>query len=165
MIDIIFDIETMGLDPLNDRITAIGTKQGKKEIIFTHEDEKVMLDEFWDYLRGWKLNEIRLIGFNSYPFDVPFLLIRSLKHNVKVVDIRYKNLDLRRVMINGSYKKGTLEDYAILVGHYGKFKGMDGPVVAMLWKQGKTKELVKYLVQDLKMTYALYQRLEEIGLI
>jgi len=47
MEDVIFDIETDGLNPINNRITAIGVKNGFGEDALIDKDEKYILEEFW----------------------------------------------------------------------------------------------------------------------
>ena len=79
-----FDIETTGLDPIKDRITAIAVMNGFGADALVDKDEKRMLEELWAML-GRKMPYFRLVGFNCMSFDVPFILVRSFKHNVKVL--------------------------------------------------------------------------------
>lgn len=159
--EIIFDIETEGLDKFEDRVTAIGIKTKDFEKIFMNLDEKKLLQDFWDFIRIQ--NNPKLIGFNSQEFDLPFLVARSLALRVSIVDLRYKNLDLRKLLGYGSFsKKGTLNDYAKLVG-LSKLEGLTGADAVKLWKENKLEVLKAYLLEDLRMTFSLLERLKQIG--
>lgn len=163
--DICFDIETTGLDPFKDQITAIGVGNSYGGEALVDKDEKQMLEDFWGMVRK-NQPYIRLIGFNSYSFDIPFLIIRSFKHNVKVIDIRGRMLDLRFVLSNGNrYQKGKLDEYAELIGLETKYKGYNGQDAIRLWNEGKLEELREYVLTDAKITYLVYKRAKEIGLI
>ncbi|MBI2559056.1 ribonuclease H-like domain-containing protein [Candidatus Woesearchaeota archaeon] len=162
-IDIITDIETTGLNPLADRTTALGVEIEEGQLIFNDCDERVNLHSYWQFLR--KHQYFRLIGF-EIGFDVRFLVIRSLFHKIKIVDVVGKTIDLRQVLSFGDrYAKGTLNDYAKFLGFGEKYNGFTGAYATILWQEGKTDELKKYLSKDLDLTYKLYHRCKHIGLL
>tara|TARA_Y100000310_G_scaffold268793_1_gene281583 strand:+ start:15438 stop:15947 length:510 start_codon:yes stop_codon:yes gene_type:complete len=166
--NIVFDIETTGLDPLKDRIIAIGVKIGVSETAIIHNNEKKILEEFWNCVKGVKKsnNSFRLIGFNSNTFDIPFILIRSFKHNVKIEDVRGRTIDLRYLLSYGNrYQNGKLSDYAELIDLEQKYNGYDGSDMPLLWEQGKIDEIQKYVLLDIKITNAVFKRAQEIGLV
>lgn len=161
--EIAFDIETTGLNPFKDRVISIAVKTDTEEHIFTNKKERIILEKFWSFLRS--LESIKLIGFNSFTFDIPFLYIRSLKHKVRAIDVRYKSVDLRFLIAFGNkFKSGTLEDYSKLIGYTAKYNGYSGKHLPLLWKEGKLDKLKEYALQDVKMTFELYQKVKEIGL-
>lgn len=163
--DICFDIETTGLDPLKDRITAIGICNGFCTDAIVDKDEKHILERFWVGLRR-KYPYVRLIGFNCWSFDMPFLIIRSFKHNVRLLDVRGKVIDIRHLLSHGNrYQKGKLEEYARLVGLELKYNGYTGLDAIRLWNENKLDELREYVLVDAKITHQLYERIKEIGLI
>ena len=163
-VELCFDIETTGLDPLNDRITAIGISNGSVVSAIVDKDEKRMLEEFWMSVgRG---QYVRLIGFNCWSFDIPFIVIRSLKHGVKVIDINGKVIDLRYLLSNGNkFQQAKLDQYAKLIGIEPKYHGYNGLDAIRLWNENKLDELKEYVSADAKMTYLLYKRVKEINLV
>lgn len=162
---ICFDIETTGLDPIKDRITAIGMKSSRKEDALIGVDEKLILEKFWGMVQG-KYPCLRLIGFNCLSFDMPFILIRSFKHGVKVLDVRGKVIDLRLVLSHGNrYQQGKLEDYAALIGLKGKHNGYGGSDAIRLWDNNQLSELRDYVLSDVQITYGIYKRMKEVRLI
>jgi len=162
---ICFDIETTGLDPIKDRITAIGVKNCYREEALIDKDEKFILEEFWKMIAK-KYPYFRLVGFNCLSFDMPFILIRSFKHGVKVFDVRGKVIDLRFVLSHGNrYQQGKLEDYATLIGLDTKYNGYDGADAIKLWKNKQLMELEKYVLSDVQITYGIYKRVKEVGLL
>ncbi|HLG25039.1 MAG TPA: ribonuclease H-like domain-containing protein [Candidatus Nanoarchaeia archaeon] len=161
--DIITDIETTGLDPLKDRSTALGIEIGEGQLIFNEDDERFNLHSYWQFLR--KHQYFRLIGF-EIGFDVRFLVIRSLLHKVKIVDVMGKTIDLRQVLSFGNkYEKGTLNDYSKFLGFGEKYNGFIGAHATILWQDGKKDELKKYLSKDLELTWKVYHRCKHIGLL
>ncbi len=163
--DVCFDIETTGLDPLNERITAIGISNGFGTDAIVDKDEKYILEKFWEGIRR-KYPYIRLIGFNCNSFDLPFLVIRSLKHGVKLLDLKGRVIDVRDVLSNGNqYQKGKLSDYAKLIGIASKYNGYTGYEAIRLWNENKLDELREYVLMDVEITHKLYEKIREIGLI
>ncbi|MBS3113523.1 ribonuclease H-like domain-containing protein [Candidatus Woesearchaeota archaeon] len=161
--DIITDIETTGFDPLKDGTTALGIATAECELIFIDNDERVNLHNYWQFLR--KHQYFRLIGFEIC-FDVRFLVIRSLLHKIKIVDIVGKTVDLRQILSFGNkYLKGTLNDYTKFLGLGEKYNGFIGANATLLWQEGKTDELKKYLSKDLDLTFKLYDRCKHVGLL
>jgi len=161
--EIVFDIETSGLSPIKDRVTAIGLKTNVQEIVIMDNDESKILERFWRFLS--KFPYYKLIGFNSYQFDHYFINIRCFKLNVKIIDIRSRIVDLRSILaFGGRFKNGTLSNYAELLGE-SKYDGLSGQLMVDAWKNRKLSIIEKYLRQDLKMTYRIFWRCKEIGLI
>jgi len=163
-VNIVFDIETTGLDPFKDRVVAIGVKTDTDECVITEKSEQVMLEKFWRKLE--QQSYFRLVGFNSTTFDIPFLNIRSLLYGVKVVDVRGKHIDLRFVLSYGQhFKNGKLEDYAKLLGIKPKYNGFTGAHIPILWEHGKIDELVEYVLQDARMTYSIFNKAKRVNLL
>jgi uncharacterized protein YprB with RNaseH-like and TPR domain len=181
----IIDIETTGLNPMQDRIITIGVgvmhkdeEHGINGVVFgkmiIHDmDEKEMLEEFWSWI---KVNNVeKIIGFNI-DFDWDFLKLRSLYHRVKLKHFRkYQGrIDLREIL-NGNrnrYKKGTgLKDYIKFFGFDIDEDDKDGSEVPELWSryeegdEGALEEIKKHLSYDLDRTWELYNICLMCGLI
>jgi uncharacterized protein YprB with RNaseH-like and TPR domain len=165
MVDVIYDIETNGLNAQDDdRVCAIAVKIDDIERVFIGPDEKTVLTDFWDQTRQFK--DFRLVGFNSASFDLPFLLVRSFKHGVIVPNLKYRSVDLRLVLSMGNkFAKGKLEDYAKLIGAPMKLNNWSGAQAIILWKEGRYDELSEYVLQDVRITDSILQRCKQIGVI
>jgi len=164
--DVIFDIETLTLSPLEEgaRVVAIGFKRGDYSEVLVSTSEKTLLQKFWNlpFFSGY----YRLVGFNSFGFDLPYLLIRSFKYGIKVPDFKGKSIDLRFVLSYGNkFQEGKLEDYSkLLLGKEGKKLG-NGENVEKLWNNKKFGELKGYCMRDIFLTYKIYERLRHMGVL
>lgn len=165
MNEIIFDIETLTLDPLEEgaRVVSIGVKCGNYNKVLLDVDERELLSKFWD-LPFFKSN-FRLVGFNIIQFDLPYILTRSFKYGLKVPDFRGKVIDLRFKLSCGlKFKKGKLEDYSSLfMGEEGK-KTNNGCNVAELWANQEYHKLQEYCKHDVYLTDKIHSRLKFMGL-
>lgn len=94
---IFLDIETTGLSLYYDKITVIGTFNGKEVKIFIKDSN---LEEFMDYIQNYEI----IITFNGKTFDVPF--IKKELPNIRIpplhIDLRYL---LRNLGFKGPLKK------------------------------------------------------------
>jgi len=165
-----FDIETTGLDAINQRILCIccivQTDDEVKVVDFYGEDEKALLEEFWNYIDP--MTDM-LISFNGDSFDIPFVFKRSLINKVRVKRLN-KNfcIDLRKVVNSfffcySKYEKGTLSDWA---GHLGfKVETDDGSKMPELYAKQEWDSIIAHCQEDIKITKALYERCVEVGLI
>lgn len=102
----VFDIETTGLDPINNKIILIGVKdnRGYQETFSAlgENGEKESIIKFFNKIK--ELNPTIIGGYNSASFDFPFILKRA-----QILGIDIKNLTS---MINDSSikeKKGILK--------------------------------------------------------
>ncbi len=187
--DIVFDIETAPLEygqrmvideetgeekdigalsPITGRIIALGWRSGGQEQIFMDQDEKKIIEQFWRSIEKVGGNFIRLVGFSIKKFDIHFLLVRSLRHNVKIAKFNTRQvIDLREHLsfFDSYMKKGKLEDYANLIEMDGKFKGIQSQEIPLLWKEGNFEDIKGYLAHDLKMTEAVYLKCKELGIL
>ena len=164
--DVIIDIETLTLDPLdpNARVVAIGVKCDDFDEVLVSNKEDELLERFWrlSFFDG----SFRIIGFNVFNFDLPYLLIRTFKYGIRMPDIKGKTIDLRFVLSFGNkYKNGKLEDYSTLfMGKYGKKNG-EGSDVETLWKEGKYEELKTYCKNDVRLTFKIFERLVKMEVL
>jgi len=169
MMRAVIDIETTGLNPLEDKIIAIGIynlENGEIKILFG--EEKDILKDFWGYIEE---NDIeQLIGFNL-KFDWTFLKLRSLKHRIKIkyFENYSQRKDLRQILNSDRYSRGRLKDYANFFEI--PTDNIDGSEIPNLYKMyldgiEKAKgDIINHLKEDLRITKEIYQILTNLGLI
>ena len=158
------------LNPIDSRIVAIGIKQKGKEpvILLDFEDEKKMLEEFWEKLAHFKKEHAygKIVGFNVKNFDLPFVVTRSFINNVKIVPFVLKDVvELREQLSAFKYGnvRGKLKEFAVLMG-IEVIEGLEGDKVAELcWSEDK-KTLGKYLRKDLEITEKVHERIVELNI-
>lgn len=164
MTNIIIDISTEGLEPLKHRIIGITTKNHKEEKIFTHREEKTVLQQFWNYIQ--QNNFQKIIGFNSQYFDIPFLITRSIKYKIQIPNIGNKTQDLRIILSCGNQRqRGKLTDYKKLLDIQFPDYGYGKMHMSLLWENTNLPELKQTLLQDVKITWQLYLHLNEAGIL
>lgn len=84
---IVVDIETSGLNPIIDRIFAIGNRNESSDVnVFMHQDERKILKEFVNLVGDTKPEA--LFTYNGMNFDLPFIIKRcqalKIKHPFKI---------------------------------------------------------------------------------
>lgn len=163
----IFDIETTGLNGIEDRITCISllnvsTKELKS---FCGESEIKILKDFWKEIEG----AMEIIGYNII-FDIPFLLQRTLINNVPVCQnySKIKKVDLRLIstLFFTCYNKavkGTLDDWSKHLGMGDK--KTSGEEMIEFYNQRNWEAIKEHCEGDCKITFELYLRLVNCGLI
>ncbi len=163
MSNIFYDIETLGLESMSNRIVSIAVIDDEGEHVFLDQDESVVLRQFFS--RVSKNDD--LIGFNNIDFDFPYLIKRSLI-NLSQVETEVNHIDLRRVansflMNYNRFAKGKLTDWATIMNM--PVETHSGSDVPNLWKEGKFEEIKKHNLEDVRITKALFQRCQQIKLL
>jgi len=165
MRSLVVDVETTGLNPFEDRLTVIGACYDGKVVSFSG-DEKDMLKEFWHFT--FKMNPHRLVGYNL-PFDVSFIEIRSLLHNVEGIKFnKWKGyIDLMRFLLpwGSKVKFAKLQDFCDLLGFEGIKSDLKGADMPQLFKDGKIDTIVEHCEDDVLQTWRLMKRCEECGFL
>lgn len=184
--------EGLGFSPLTGFIVAIGAYDTEQEkgavyvrapeknlktveeqgIKYEAMDEKTMLAQFWRIADA--VNEF--VSFNGRGFDVPFLILRSMVHEVRptkdLLSNRYLSLQrgcvhidlLDQLTFYGAWnKRPSLHLFCRALGIQSpKASGTTGDEVASLFKKGKYLELARYNAGDLIATAELYRRWSEL---
>ncbi|MBS3174400.1 ribonuclease H-like domain-containing protein [Candidatus Woesearchaeota archaeon] len=156
------------INPIDSKVIALGIRHNNEDIIFIGDDEKRLLENFWNKWRAIKeTNPVtKIIGFNLIDFDLSFLTTRSLINNVQICPFVLKHIvDLRDKISayrNGK-TKGKLKDFAPFMGL--TVKEIDGSNIADLWMEKKYDIIKDYLINDLKITEELYKRTKETNII
>ncbi len=69
--------------PLFSRIIVICVKELESTTeVYHNDDEKLLLEQFWR--RFGELKSPKIITFNGYNFDIPFLITRSIINDVSI---------------------------------------------------------------------------------
>jgi predicted PolB exonuclease-like 3'-5' exonuclease len=134
--------------------------------------QAVLLREFWDFAAGYDY----FITFNGISFDIPCLLLRSLKTKVKPtikIDMgMYRvlnHLDIRMILGNWDrFAPGSLDYYMKYFDLSPGKQGLDGSMVQTFYHMGERGEAVikQYCVDgDCRDTWLLYERIRDFMII
>lgn len=162
-IDLLFDLETLGFDKFRDRVVCASCRVVGSGVTYSFcgFDELTDLRLFFDKVKA--LNPTRVVSFNGYSFDIPFLWTKALEHNLLLprcfVD-KSMHLDLWYILTRRG--KGKLSDFAQLLGQPSVGVGSDVPD---LYKAGKISEIREHCESDLLVTESLFNRAKEVGLV
>ncbi len=150
-----FDIETVGDfrsngDFSNLEITVVGT----------HDSETGEYKGFFqeDFPQMWKLFESAdiLVGYNSDHFDIPILNKYYAGDLTKI-----KSVDLLKEVRNVLGRRLKLQSVA--EGTLGHGKSADGLIAMEWWAQGKKDEVMKYCIEDVRVTNEIYEYARKNG--
>lgn len=157
------------LNPIDSKIVAIGIRHLEKNEIFLSENEKEILERFWELWNKIKQidpNNTQICGFNVLNFDIPFLVVRSLINNVIISPFLLKHIIDLREKIN-AYRygetRGKLKEYALLLGL--SIIDIEGSEIANLCMDKNWDKLKGYLVKDLEITDELYKRVRDTKIL
>ncbi|NQU83336.1 MAG: ribonuclease H-like domain-containing protein, partial [Parcubacteria group bacterium] len=129
---------------------------------------KEMLKKFWELAEKYD----QFVSFNGRGFDVPYLVIRSMKHKVKpskdLMSNRYlssqrygaKHIDLldQLSFYGAVWKKPSLHLCCRTLGiESPKTQGVCGDDVAKLFKEKKFLDIARYNVRDIVSTDEVYE--------
>jgi predicted PolB exonuclease-like 3'-5' exonuclease len=161
--------ERFALDPDCCRIVALGYHDighGDPTVFLCSSEfeEREQLKLFWE---SYRTTETRLIGFNSFRFDLPVIVMRSIYLSVKHPVLTfapawkaYPHVDLwEKLSLNGARKDvKSLRFYAKRFGIpiYDDISGKD---VAAMVKAGEWEKIHNHCLFDLDLTRALAERL------
>ena len=160
--EVVLDIETTGLDPFADRVVAIGLLTEKGEKIILKEDEKQMLEEFLKLAYDFET----IIGWNVIRFDLWFLKIRCLKHNLSIENLKTSRgyvIDLMNQLFPQDQKWKRLSD--VTEAFFGERKDRSGQAIQEAFLNRDFKKIEEYLREDLKLTNMLFNRTLDCHLI
>lgn len=129
--------------------------------------EQELLRAFWALASSANV----VVSYNGRGFDVPFLIGRSLIHEIPVrVDLMSSpyslrpHLDLFNVLAGGSgYSRGpsSLDVVCWALGFASPKEAMDGSMVATAYAKGDLGQIALYNAGDVRATTAVYQRVRD----
>src|SRR3989344_6496245 len=162
------DKRTELLNSIDSKIWAIGIRYKEFNKLFYGNDEKDILERFWDEMASIMEGKplMNIVGFNITNFDIPFIISRSFINNIKIRPFSLKQvIDLRDKINAYRYGKtrGKLKEYAKLIGL--NILDIDGKDVALLYKNNEMEKLKDYLSNDLFITDEILKRTIYTGII
>jgi len=158
----------MAVNPYMGEIICIGlhgvTFSGEEQLIALTGTEKEILTKFWS---GISEHAGVFVSFNGVDFDVPFIIKRSIFHQIRptnnnFMDLkrfsRWPHFDVRAVM--GDFDKfasGTLDLITQFCGVQSPKEGdIKAEDVYKAYKDGRISEIADYCLRDVKSTYEVY---------
>lgn len=155
-------IKNAALDALSGQVLAIGYQIEHEEpcvLCADTDGEAAMLQQWWRIISGLE-RQPQLIGFNTKPFDLPFLYKRSWKHRIDppywLRHGRFWNdliIDLREVWQLGDNRAhGSL---AAISRHLGLGeKAGNGAMFSELFKSDR-EAAINYCLRDVQLTHQI----------
>ncbi len=156
---IIFDIETQNTfdevgssNPADLDISVICIHDSEDDQYKSYELHQ--LDDLWPVLESADL----LIGYNSLHFDLPLLDKYYLGDLYNI-----PHLDLLKEIQGSLGRRIKLDDVASAT--LGTKKSADGLQAVLWWKQGNIEDIVRYCIQDVKVTKGVYDFAKDNGFL
>ena len=163
---LLFDLETSGLLPLEDRITCISAKVfGKSEVVsFSGDFEAKILGDFSEFVS--KHNVTRLVAYNGWSFDVPFLRVRAMANRVRIPSVFWREGNLTDPFhVLARSKKGKQVEFAALVGVGTDLLFGDGKKCLDWFAKGDFERIERHCESDIVALDAIYSRMFECGFV
>lgn len=162
----------MGTTPYLGEIICIGLGQLVDSNIKTKSiigKEEKILKEFWEILEKLPTN-VLFVSFNGLKFDVNFITMRSLHHNILPTNNYFLNttkfrqhphFDVMSWMSDWGYPSPTLDLACDLTGVASSKKGsIKAKDVAQAYQDGRISEIAAYCERDVKATIEVYLKLK-----
>ncbi len=154
-----FDIETSNLfqdvgsnDPAKLALSVVCIHDSETDSYSSYLEED--LGKLWPILEKTDM----LIGYNSDHFDIP-LLNKYYPGDLSKI----KSLDLLKEIRASLGRRIKLDDIAEAT--LGKNKTGHGLEAIVWWKNGEKDKVVKYCLEDVKITKELYEYAKKNGLV
>jgi DNA polymerase elongation subunit (family B) len=155
-------IDRAPLDPDYGEIITIGyATDPLSDVVVLHGDEKENLKAFW---HAFQECSGYCIGYNIIGFDLPYIMRRSMAHNIKPAYLpnlaKYRTepvTDLMGILYNWGPAKG-LKQVAKIYQLPVECPGVDGSQVGSL----PIEKIIEYQVSDVKLTISLWQRMNGV---
>lgn len=157
----------IGLHPVFSKIIAVGIKEPNNEPnIFWGDDERKILSDTWSYFDAHR--GVRIVTFNGYGFDIPFIKVRSLINGIKPTMLIETNkwrmeganhFDLMLAFSHiDTFLWVSLEALCRLYGIEVPEDKLGGEKVVAYYRRGDWDSIMKHIGQDLVMTEELYKK-------
>jgi len=169
-LDVFLDIETQGLNAYNHEITCIGIiieddKRILVEKYFTGSSEEKILKKFIKFYNSRCSRVASTLTWNGYGFDLPFLLMRCLKHGMKFITTNHTDVKehFPKFEFDGKWRQPSLGEAAKFLGIDLAEKALfDGKDAVVLAKFGMMAKLGEYCINDVRLLREIYKKLKEV---
>jgi uncharacterized protein YprB with RNaseH-like and TPR domain len=166
---IVLDIETTGLDSLEDEIVAIGLKLNRKEerlFLRGHyiQDEGDLIFKFFKFLNSLE-EEACFIGYNIMNFDLPFITARALKYKLPTNLIWNKYIvDLAQVVSKYMQTKKYNVKFSKICDFLKITRDNEhtGAMIPYFWAHYEYGKIKDHLRMDLAATWILFERIYDL---
>ena len=159
--------QTNTLNPVFSKIIVIGTMElGKDPKQFSGEDEKKILKDFWKEMAN--RDSLKVITFNGYKFDIPFIYVRSrinkVRPTVKISTYKYgmetsNHFDCMLALSHiDAFQWVSLEILCKANGIPVPDNRESGEMIANLYEKGDWNAILKHNKICLKLTEKLYEK-------
>jgi predicted PolB exonuclease-like 3'-5' exonuclease len=160
--------ELKGTDPYLSRVVCIGlffAQQGRS-LALTNDDEKAILEAFWNIIAGY--NGI-FISYNGIRFDVPYIIRRSLHFGLKPTNMQFlqytkydpfpPHFDVFLAISGGREQFYSLHEACEFFNVPSpKEGGIVAAEVGDAYYAGRIQEIADYCLRDLQSTYQLFEK-------
>lgn len=161
---LVIDIEATG-EPWNGKIICISTKHiatGEMKT-FCDEREEIMIQDLLKYVDQHKIDHV--IAYNGI-YDFRYIVAVCLKKNIRLNQFQYVEIiDVMKILkeMNRGHnfiKPGTLNQWSTYLLGQGKLA--KGGSINDLLAQGRLLDIIEYNRRDVKLTYELWKRINQV---
>ena len=156
---LIFDIETTGLSPLHDKVTCICFSDAKNHLCFSGEFEGKVIQSFADYVD--KNFYDKLVTYNGWSFDIPFLRVRAMVNGVTLPSIFWddkKICDPYNILARN--KTGKQSEFGELFGKSTCGTGLD---CLGFYSNGEFAKIEEHCKSDIVVLEEIFNRMVKAG--
>lgn len=156
----------MGTSPFFGEIVCIGLyKESTERSLALTGKETDILESFWDIIASFSG---AFVSFNGQRFDIPFIIKRSMVHNIEVtnhafLDVypfkNYPHYDVWQVLSGTRGDPINLRLACDILGVPSpKEGGIEASEVAQAYDEGRIQEIADYCVRDVVSTFEVYKK-------
>jgi hypothetical protein len=131
-----------------------------------HLDEARTLKAFWNFVCHFDLRNDLIIGHNILDFDLPFILKRSVIHQIRPrLPIPFRRFQRQPVFDtmwewNCWRNRISLDELSGVLGVSSpKTGGLDGSLIYDAWRAGRDQEIADYCLRDVECVREIYYRM------
>jgi predicted PolB exonuclease-like 3'-5' exonuclease len=161
-------------NPVFSRVVSVGFKEeGRDAEVILERDERILLQNVWARIKEFFNREgARIVTWNGYRFDIPFLITRSLIVGVRpTVEINTNpwtmmesnHLDLLQFLsCNEKLGWNSLPVTCAQLGIEVPDNYLAADVITNFFRAGELEKIREHNHQDLELTEALYLRFRAV---